>query len=113
MVNSSEKLTLWSRAVGRVSALPAVQQAGYQMVKCTLLAVYKYLPKHIIRKCLSRVVIQTKLISVCGIPEKFSSMVRFYEVPIREVVMMEEVLAKLPPWLEAQMRNLNCQNYLS
>ena len=25
--------------------------------------------------------------------------------------MMELVLAKLPPWLEAQMRNLNCQSY--
>ena len=24
---------------------------------------------------------------------------------------MELVLAKLPPWLEAQMRNLNCQSY--
>ena len=25
--------------------------------------------------------------------------------------MMELILAKLPPWLEAQMRNLNCQSY--
>ncbi len=25
--------------------------------------------------------------------------------------MMELVLAKLPPWLEAQLRNLNCQSY--
>ena len=24
---------------------------------------------------------------------------------------MDLVLAKLPPWLEAQMRNLNCQSY--
>ena len=33
------------------------------------------------------------------------------KVPIREVVMMELVLAKLPLWLKAQMRNLNCQSY--
>ncbi len=33
------------------------------------------------------------------------------ERPIRETVLMVLVLAKLPNWLENQMRNLNCQLY--
>ena len=49
-----------------MSALSVVQQADYQMVKSTLLECIKYLLKHIVRKCLRRVLIQTNLISGCG-----------------------------------------------
>ena len=53
-----------------VSALSAVQQVDYQMVKSTLWQCIKYLQKHIVRKCLSRVLIPTNPISSCGTSSK-------------------------------------------
>ena len=95
-----------------VSALPAVQQADYQMVKSTLLAVYQVSTETHRKKVFEQSF-------NCNKPDQWLRDFKqnFYQwldstkVPIREVVMMELVLAKLSPWLEAQMRNLNCQSY--
>ena len=46
-----------------MSALSAVQQADYQMVKSTLWQCIKNLPKHVIRKCLSRVLIPRSVVA--------------------------------------------------
>ena len=95
-----------------MSALPAVQQADYQMVKSILLAVYQVSTETHLKKVFEQSFNSNKPDQWLQDNKKF-----FYQwldpmkVPIGEVVMMELVLAKLPPWLEAQMRNLNCQRY--
>ena len=101
MVNPSERLTVWSRAVGRVctSDGPTCRPpdgkkylhrrkgqgggGGGEVMTATKRAHFwqciKYLAKPIVRKCLSRVLIPANLISGCGLQANFLSMVGFYE----------------------------------
>ena len=95
-----------------VSALPADQQADYQTVKRVLLPDTKFLQKHTERRCLTKC--STQVTRINGLREyrqNFHQWLDSTKRPIREVVLMELVLAKLPGWLETQMRNQNYQNY--
>ena len=95
-----------------VSALPANQQADYQTVKQALLSVCQ----------ISTETNRKKVFDQTFNPSNQDQWLREYRQnfhqwlpstkrPTREVVLMELVLAKLPGWLETQMRNQNYQNY--
>ena len=88
-----------------VSALLAVQQADYQMVKSTFLVVYQVFTETHCKKVFEQSFNSNKLDQLRDIRRSFHQWLDSTKVPIRQVVMMELVLAKLPPWLEAQMRN--------
>ena len=94
-----------------VSALLAVQQADYQMVKSTFLVVYQVFTETHCKKVFEQSFNSNKPGQLRAFRRGFHQWLDSMKVPIRQVVMMELVLAKLPPWLEAQMRNLNCQSY--
>ena len=95
-----------------VSALSAVQQADYQMVKSTFLAVYRVSTETHRKKVFEQSFNSNKPDQwLQDFKQNLYQWLDSTKVPIREVVMMELVLSKLPPWLEAQMRNLNCQSY--
>ena len=94
-----------------ISALLAVQQANYQMVKSTFLVVYQVFTETHCKKVFEQSFNSNKPDQLRDFRRSFHQWLDSTKVLIRQVVMMELVLAKLPPWLEAQMRNLNCQSY--
>ena len=103
--------SLYGAELLAVSALPADQQADYQTVKRVLLSVYQISTET-----------HRKMFDQTFNPSNPDQWLREYRQnfhqwldstkrPTREVVLMELVLAKLPGWLETQMRNQNYQNY--
>ena len=95
-----------------MSALSAVQQTDFQIVKQTLLSVYQISTE----TCRKKVFEQTFNASkpdqwLRDFKQNFHQWPDSTERPTRKTVLMELVLAKLPNWLENQIRNLNCQSY--
>ena len=96
--------SLSGAALMAVSALSAVQQADFQIVKQTLLYVYQKVFKQTFNASKPDQWLR-------DFKQNFHQWLDSTERPTREMVLMELVLAKLPNWLENQMRNLNCQSY--
>ena len=95
-----------------VSALPADQQADYQTVKRVLLSVYQISTETHRKKVFDQAFNPSNpdqwLRDYC---QNFYQWLNSTKRPTQEVVLMEQVLAKLSGWLETQMRNQNYQNY--
>ena len=80
------------------SALPAVQQADYQMVKSTLFAVNQVSTETHRKKVFEQSFNSNKPDQwLRDFKQIFYQWLDSMKVPIREVVIMELVLAKLPP----------------
>ena len=95
-----------------VSALPADQQAEYQTVKRVLLSVYQISTETHRKKVFDQMFNPSNPDQwLREDRQNFHQWLDSTKRPTREVVLMELVLAKLPGWLETQMRNQNYQNY--
>ena len=95
-----------------VSALPADQQADYQTVKRVLLSVYQISTESHRKKVFDQTFNPSNPDQwLREYRQNFHQWLNSTKRPTREVVLMELVLAKLPGWLETQMRNQNYQNY--
>ena len=95
-----------------VSALPADQQADYLTVKRVLLSVYQISTETHRKKVFDQMFNQSNPDQwLREYRQNFHQWLDSTKRPTREVVLMELVLAKLPGWLETQMRNQNYQNY--
>ena len=94
------------------SELPADQQAKYQTVKRVLLLVNQISSQTHRKKVFDQTFNPSNpdqwLRECC---QNFHQWLDSTKRPTREVVLMELLLAKLPGWLETQMRNQNYQNY--
>ena len=107
MVNPSERLTVWSWAVGHVCTtggptgrLPDGEEHTFGM--------YQVFTETHRKKVFEQSFNSNKPDQwLRAFRQKFHQWLDSRKVPIREVVMMELVLAKLPAWHEAQMRNLH------
>ena len=94
------------------SALSAVQQTDFQIVKQTLLSVYQISTETHRKKVFEQTFKASKPDQwLRDFKQNFHQWLDSTERPTRETVFMELVLAKLPNWLENQMRNLNSQSY--
>ena len=95
-----------------VSALSAVQQTDFQIVKQTLLSVYQISTETSRKKVFEQTFNASKPDQwLRDFKQNFYEWLDSTEKPTRETVLMELVLVKLPNWLENQMHNLNCQSY--
>ena len=95
-----------------MSALSAVQQADFQIVKQTLLFVQQISTETRRKKVFKQTFNASKPDQwLRDFKQNFHQWLDSTERPIRETVLMELVLAKLLNWLENQMRNINCQSY--
>ena len=94
-----------------VSALSAVQQTDFQIVKQALLSVYQISTETRRKKVFELTFNASKPDKwLRDFKQNFHQWLDSTERPTRETVLMELVLMKLPNWLENQMRNLNCQS---
>ena len=104
--------SLSGAALMAVSALSAVQQADFQIVKQTLLYVYQISTETRRKKVFKQTFNASKPDQwLRDFKPNFHQWLDSMERPTRETVLMELVLAKLLNRLENQMRNLNCQSY--
>ena len=95
-----------------ISTLNAVQQADFQIVKKTLLSVYQISTETRRRKVFERTFNPTNPGQwLREFRQDFHQWLDSVQKPPREAILTELVLSKLPAWLEAQMRNLDCQTY--
>ena len=95
-----------------VSGLPADQQTDYQTVKRVLLSVYQISTETHRKKVFDQTFNTSNPDQwLREYRQNFHQWLDSTKRPTREVVLMELVLAKLPGWLETQMRNQNYQNY--
>ena len=95
-----------------VSALSAVQQTDFQIVKQKLLSVYQISTETRRKKVFEQTFNASKTDQwLRDFKQNFHQWLDSTERPTRETVMMELVQVKLPNWLENRMRNLNCQSY--
>ena len=95
-----------------VSALTAVQQADFQIVKQTLLSVYQISTETRRKKVYEQTFNASKPDQwLRDFKQNLHQWLDSTERPTKETVLMELVLIKLLNWLENQMRNLNCQTY--
>ena len=95
-----------------VSALSAVQQTDFQIVKQTLLSVHQISTETRRKKVFQQTFNASKPDQwLRDFKQNFHQWLDSTERPTRETVLMELVLAKLLNWLENQMLNLNCQSY--
>ena len=90
----------------------AVQQADFQIVKNTLLAIYQISTETRRRKVFEQTFNPTN-------PDQWLRVLRqdinqwlySFQKPPREAILTELVLSTLLAWLVTQMRNLDCQTY--
>ena len=95
-----------------ISTLNAVQQADFQIVKKTLLSVYQISTETRRRKVFERTYNPTNPDQwLREFRQNFHQWLDSIQKPPREAILTELVLSKIPAWLEAQMRNLDCQTY--
>ena len=95
-----------------ISSLSAAQQNDYRMVKVTLLAAYQVSVETRRRRLFENHFNSANPdLWLRDFNQNFSRWLDTSGVPDREMVVMELAIAKLPNWLEPQIRNLNCQSF--
>ena len=104
-------MLIWGRTIG-CTALPASQQADDAMVKRVLLATYRISTETHRWKVSERAANTANPDQwLWQYPPNFNQWLDSTGKPDREAMLMELVQAKLPSWLETQIRNLDCPNY--
>ena len=95
-----------------VASLPVDQQADYATVRRVLLSTYQISTESYRRKVFDQNFDQNNPDRwLRTYHQNFDLWLDSPEPPERETLLIELVLAKLPSWLEGQMRNLNCHSY--
>ena len=103
LVDSFERITVWAGLIA-VSALTAVQQTDFQIVKQTLLSVHPISTETRRKKVFKQTFNASKPDQwLRDFKQNFHQWLDSMERPTIETVLMELVLAKLPNWLENQI----------
>ena len=111
VVDSFARLIVWSWVAGSICT-SGYQQTDYQTVKRVLLLVYQISSQTHRKKVFDQTFNPSNPDQwLRESSQNFHQWLDSTKRPTREVVLMELLLAKLPGWLETQMRNQNYQNY--
>ena len=95
-----------------ISSLSAAQQDSYRTVKATLLAAYQVSTETRRRRVFEdRFNLSNPDMWLRDFHQNFCRWLDTSRTLDREMVVMELAIAKLPNWLEPQIRNLNCQSF--
>ena len=95
-----------------ISSLSAAQQDSYRTVKATLLAAYQVSTETRRRRVFEdRFNLSNPDMWLRDFHQNFCHWLDTSRTLDQEMVVMELAIAKLPNWLEPQIRNLNCQSF--
>ena len=95
-----------------ISSLSAAQQDSYRTVKATLLAAYQVSTETRRRRVFKdRFNLSNPDMWLRDFHQNFCRWLDTSRTLDREMVVMDLAIAKLPNWLEPQIRNLNCQSF--